>query len=76
MVCGTVPFKAPNMDELHELIKKGEFSYPVELTQEAKNLINGCITLDPFKRLTLPEILAHEWLKETNDDSEDESEGN
>lgn len=27
--------------------------------------------IDPLKRLTLPEILAHDWLKETNDDSED-----
>ena len=30
--------------------------------------------MDPLKRLTLPEILAHEWLKETNEDSEEESE--
>lgn len=36
--------------------------------------MNGCIHLDPLKRLTLPQILAHEWLKETNDDSDNESE--
>lgn len=35
--------------------------------------MNGCIHLDPLKRLTLPQILAHEWLKETNDDSENDS---
>jgi len=28
MVCGTVPFKAPNMNDLNDLIKKGEFSFP------------------------------------------------
>ncbi len=33
MLCGTVPFKAPNMKELHELIKDGSFSYPVELSE-------------------------------------------
>lgn len=74
MVCGTVPFKAPNMEDLHKLIKKGEFAYPNDLTDDAKKLIEGCITLDPFKRLTLPQILAHEWLKETNDDSEESEE--
>lgn len=33
------------------------------------------IKLNPRERLTLPSILAHHWLKETNDDdSEDEEE--
>jgi serine/threonine protein kinase len=32
MLCGTVPFKAPNMPELHKLILKGDFVYPVPLS--------------------------------------------
>ena len=32
MLCGTVPFKAPSMKELHELIKDGKFIYPVALS--------------------------------------------
>lgn len=33
------------------------------------------IKLNPRERLTIPQILAHGWLKETNeDDSEDEEE--
>lgn len=33
------------------------------------------IKLNPRERLTIPQILAHAWLKETNeDDSEDEEE--
>ena len=28
MVCGTVPFKAPTLPELHELIQKGVFKFP------------------------------------------------
>jgi hypothetical protein len=33
------------------------------------------IRLNPRDRLTIPQILAHHWLKETNeDDSEDEDE--
>ncbi len=43
MLCRTVPFKAQNMEELHCLIKKGNFSYPVNLSDEAKHLINGLL---------------------------------
>lgn len=33
------------------------------------------IKLNPRERLTIPQILAHHWLKETNeDDSEEEEE--
>jgi len=32
------------------------------------------ITLEPKDRLTLPQILSHAWLKETNDDGSDEEE--
>jgi hypothetical protein len=33
------------------------------------------IKLNPRERLTIPQILAHAWLKETNeDDSEEEEE--
>ncbi len=28
MITGQVPFKGPNMSELHQLIKKGEFTFP------------------------------------------------
>ena len=31
------------------------------------------IKLNPIERLTMPQILAHSWLKETNDDTESES---
>ncbi len=33
MLCGTVPFKAANMEELHKLIKAGKVSYPVTMSE-------------------------------------------
>jgi serine/threonine protein kinase len=74
MVTGTVPFKAPNMEELHKLILKGEFTYPCELTDDAKEMINGLLKMSPKDRLTIPQILSHGWLKETNEYSDEESE--
>jgi len=32
------------------------------------------IKLNPRDRLTIPQILAHHWLKETNDDDSEEEE--
>ena len=76
MLCGTVPFKASNLEDLHKLILKGEFTFPNELTSEAQALVRGMILLEPRDRLTVPEILSHAWLKETNEDESDEEEEN
>jgi serine/threonine protein kinase len=54
MLCGTVPFKASNLEDLHKLILKGEFSFPNELTAEAQALVRGMIQLEPKSRLTIP----------------------
>ena len=74
MLCGTVPFKAPNLEELHKLILKGEFTYPIEMTSDAKDLVNRLIRLNPYSRITMPQILSHNWLKETNEEDEEEEE--
>jgi len=76
MLCGTVPFKASNLEDLHKLILKGEFSFPCELSTEAQGLVKGMIQLEPKQRLTFPQILSHAWLKETNDDESEEEEEN
>jgi serine/threonine protein kinase len=70
MLFGQVPFKASNMEDLHLLIKKGEFEFPFEVSEEAKSLMNGLIRVNPKERFTLPKILSHPWLKEISDESE------
>ena len=65
MVCGTVPFKASNMPDLHKLILKAEFSFPssVKLSKGVKDLISRLIVLSPNKRLSIPEIMRHPWVR-------------
>ena len=47
---------------------KGDYTYQQKnLSDDAKNLIKGLINLEPQKRLTVPQILVHPWLKETKD---------
>lgn len=61
------------MKELHVLIKKGDYKFPVEISEESKDLIKKLLVLNPADRLSIPEILAHPWVKE-DDDEEEESE--
>lgn len=63
MLSGTVPFKANNMSELHKLIIKGNPNPLKEVSDEAMNLVNGLLEIDPKKRLTVEQILNHPWIK-------------
>jgi serine/threonine protein kinase len=74
MLTGTVPFKASSLEDLHKLILKGEFSVPSHVTPEATQVLRQMIKLEPRERLTIPQILAHDWLKDTNDDSSSDEE--
>lgn len=62
------------MKELHVLIKKGDYQFPVEISEESKDLIQKLLILNPQDRLSIPEVLAHPWVKEDEDEEEDESE--
>ena len=62
MLCGTVPFKAPTMKDLHKLILKGKYSVLDHVSPQARNLIAGMLNLIPKNRLTLKEIINHPWF--------------
>ena len=62
MTCGTVPFKAPTMKELHKLILRGRYNIPEHLSKELINLLAGMIETVPHMRLTLKQILDHPWF--------------
>jgi len=67
-----VPFKAPNMKELLEIITKKGYVFPVKISDEAKDLVQKMLVVNPSDRISLPEILSHPWLKETDSDEEDD----
>jgi len=63
MLYGTVPFKANNMKELHKLIMKGRYTLKEDASKEAKDLLTKMLEIDPYKRITISEIFAHEWMQ-------------
>ena len=57
MLCGTVPFKASNMNELHKMIIKGKYHLKEEVSDEAKSLMKSMLNTDPNSRITISKIL-------------------
>ena len=66
MLYGTVPFKANNMSELQKLIIKAKYTLKDDISEESRDLLTGLLEKDPSKRLTIPQILQHEWLKDVD----------
>jgi serine/threonine protein kinase len=64
MICGRLPFKDKDMKVLYEKIKKGEVVFPEFVSDNAKNLIQRLLVIDPKKRATMREVYDHIWIKE------------
>jgi 5'-AMP-activated protein kinase catalytic alpha subunit len=62
MLYGTVPFKANNMSELQTMIMKAKYTLREDVSVEARDLLKGLMEKDSAKRMTLTEVLQHEWL--------------
>ena len=77
MIVGSVPFKASNLPELHDLIKTAKYDFEYQVgsvkkagqsknmySDEVKNLISKLLTVNPKERLTAEEALRHPWLRD------------
>ncbi|CAO2587138.1 Ribosomal protein S6 kinase alpha-5 [Lemmus lemmus] len=75
MLSGQVPFQSHDRSltctsavEIMKKIKKGDFSFEGEawknVSQEAKDLIQGLLTVDPNKRLKMSGLRFNEWLQD------------
>ena len=58
MLFGTVPFKANNMSDLHQMIVKAKYSMKKksrseDLSKDLKSLLRGLLEPDSTKRLTM-----------------------
>lgn len=69
LLCGFPPFfdDGSNMAGLFEQIMNGEFDYPDEywahVSEEAKDLIDNLLMVDPAARFTATQALQHPWLQ-------------
>ncbi|OHS99209.1 hypothetical protein TRFO_34343 [Tritrichomonas foetus] len=62
MVTGQLPWTKRNQAQLFEQIKKGEYIIPDYVSAKCKDLIKGLLCVDPKKRLTIGQAMAHSWF--------------
>ena len=67
LLTGRPPFNGINEDEIMKKIKEGNYDlskYPWGIiSEDAKDLVKGLLQVDPKKRYTAKEALAHKWFE-------------
>ena len=74
MLQGTPPFKGTSFSDLHALILECKLKYPHPISDSARQLIEALLVVEPEKRISIPEILRHPFLKQCLLDELDGSE--
>lgn len=69
MLAGYLPFDDPNMNALFNKIERGEFRMAKYFSPEVKDLISKMLVVDPDKRYTLDDVIAHPWFRVGWDDA-------
>ena len=63
LLCGYLPFEDPDTGNLYKKILGGSYTTPNFLSDDAKSIIKGILTVDPEKRFTIEDIKNHPWYK-------------
>lgn len=69
LLCGFPPFYDESIEVLTEKVAKGSYTFLSpwwdDISKSAKDLITHLLTVDPEKRFTIKEFLAHPWVQAT-----------
>jgi len=66
LVCGSFPWYDSDLCILFQKIKKDPLNLPSHLSPELKDLLSQLLNKDPCNRITIPNILNHNWYKYSN----------
>lgn len=68
LLCGFPPFYDESIEVLTEKVAKGQFTFLSpwwdDISKSAQDLISHLLCVDPEKRYTIREFLAHPWIRE------------
>lgn len=66
ILCGFPPFYDESIEVLTEKVARGKYTFLSpwwdEISDGAKDLVSHLLTVDPEKRYTIDEFLAHPWI--------------
>jgi len=76
LLCGFPPFYDESIEVLTEKVAKGQFTFLSpwwdDISKSAQDLISHLLCVDPEKRYTIKEFLAHPWVNESGPTPRDE----
>jgi mitogen-activated protein kinase-activated protein kinase 2 len=69
-LCGFPPFYSNHglaiSPGMKNRIRMGQYTFPnpewQNVSQDAKDLINGMLNIDPAKRLTIEQVMSNRWI--------------
>lgn len=68
LLCGFPPFYDESIETLTEKVARGQYTFLSpwwdDISKSAQDLISHLLTVDPEKRYTIKEFLAHPWIRE------------
>jgi serine/threonine protein kinase len=71
VLCGFPPFYDESIEVLTEKVAKGQYTFLSpwwdDISKSAKDLVSHLLTVDPEKRYTIDEFLAHPWITQTSE---------
>lgn len=67
---GNVPFKGNGINEMHDFIVNGRYELGEEISSSARNLIKRMLEVEVDQRISIEEILKHEWMENIDTPSE------
>jgi serine/threonine protein kinase len=63
MLVGRPPWTERNHFQLFEQIRRGDLKIPAELPESCRDLLAKLLTVDPDRRISIPEAFEHPWFK-------------
>lgn len=71
ILCGFPPFYDESVSVLTEKVAKGEYTFLSpwwdDISKEAKDLVSHLLTVNPERRYTVEQFLAHPWITQTHE---------
>jgi serine/threonine protein kinase len=66
LLCGFPPFYEEELPKMFAIIMSGKYDYPSpwwdDVSEDAKDLVNNLLVVDPKKRYTAEQALSHRWI--------------
>lgn len=73
LLCGFPPFYDESIQVLTEKVARGQYTFLSpwwdDISKSAQDLISHLLTVDPEKRYTIQEFLAHPWIQQTDEET-------